>query len=426
MVSKKKSDSKFPKFAGERQGVVTTEAYFTYPVANKEFLNYFMDTKANSFNSFVRYKFMDTKGISIVPVYMKWDRRKKSMMLHTRTDWLKVMREAELSFPEWLRTNRPEGGRKFKKSTQAAAWLNESVSPNKFKPKWYKELYNEYLEDTKDQKKYSRIRDEGFPVMAFETEISYGKETMRDDRHKKVERIVQNNFLRPMQSDDMLELLKPENQDMIWGDDNMKLYNSENQVNIKIYNEIMEDALDMFWKSIKDVDLKEEEYKDISDDDYRESIRFEYTGGEPSFPNIDRIRKWFTKVGILKDAEPHFKYTAESYMALKTNTQKANFINSATFLIGFSIYQSNGGRHEMREDIGDARGRRNSSLTRGNARSKPSRKDWRSDPNKMAAAELTRLLNSRARGTDNRSKVRSDPSSDLRNRQKDKRKQRRG
>jgi hypothetical protein len=101
----------------------------------------------------------------------------------------------------------------------------------------------------------------------------------------------------------------------------------------------MKGVLDEYWKIYEQIQAV-----GLSTPEGLENVEA-LTNFEADFPNIERIRKWFVKKGIYQNS-PQFRpsnryYTLEKFNELKTNTQRANFIDRATFLIANSIYIKN-------------------------------------------------------------------------------------
>ena len=76
-------------------------------------------------------------------------------------DWLKAKIEAELSFPKWLRK---QG--KYRWSGIAETFIrNKTKSTDSSPSPWWNKMYEQYLEDTKDDPKYSKLKKTGFPIL---------------------------------------------------------------------------------------------------------------------------------------------------------------------------------------------------------------------------------------------------------------------
>jgi hypothetical protein len=99
----------------------------------------------------------------------------------------------------------------------------------------------------------------------------------------------------------------------------------------KIYHEVMENVLDEYWKVYEQVQAV-----GLSSPQGLENVAG-FTAFEADFPNITRIRRWFTNTGIY-NTSPHHQYTLEKWQSLSSNQSRANFIDRATFLIANSIY----------------------------------------------------------------------------------------
>ena len=363
------------------------------------FLNEFMRERARVMNQFIYYKFKAQKDIDIVPLYVKWNPRTHVMNAFIRTDWLKLKITTELNFPRWLYKKG-----EHKKSKIAEKFLEGKQDKNSRQSPWWRKMYKEYLEETKDDVMYSKIKNEGFPMIHMEEER--GDDFSVSERigksSKKSDNWYKQFFMKPIQDKDMLKLLDPENQDMVWGDDNMTMYVKDHGTDIKMYNSIMNEVQDIMYKEFLKIDFNKEFKlsKELEREEDEEGNNFDYFDDpvgapnapnfQPMFPNIKKLRKWFVKTGIINSDGRHHKFTPDAYLDLKTNTQRANFIDSAVFLIGLSIYEENGGKYDMRSSIENARSQR------GKSRGEDTREDWR-DGNKKEAALLTRILRHKRR-----------------------------
>ena len=105
---------------------------------------------------------------------------------------------------------------------------------------------------------------------------------------------------------------------------------------------------------------------------------------------------------VFSNNQSHHQYTEERFMSLKSNTQRANFIDGAVFIIANAIYMEQGG-DDRKSSIENARN------SRGRPRNLDKRtKDWRKD-NKIIATNMLRKIN-RSAGKDNRAQTtRGDP-----------------
>ena len=343
------------------------------------FLHNYMKQKAKIFNQLLYSKFKNEMDIDIVPVYLQWNPRTYKMNTYIRTDWLKAKIQVELDFPRWLAKKKM-----YKKSKIAKMFIENATwaTQNGGRAPWYKNLYNEYLEDTKDNPKYSKMnmnnKPDGLTIFSID-EIrgerpTRGKKTFRgsDSDIMKYERIgsatrgseqlTRRFFLKPLQGDDFVKMLTPKNAEKIWGDNNMKQYIKENVSNVARYNEIMKEVQDILWEQIKKVDFqkeweKHEEVRKRVDskgvntgEDYFSGDHESGTAPvfEPNFPNISNIRDWYVKKGILTTKSKIVKgketyHNADAYLKLKNNRQRANFIDNAVFLIGLAIFEKSGG-----------------------------------------------------------------------------------
>lgn len=336
------------------------------------FLHAFMRNKAKTMNQLIYHKFKREYDMGVVPVYLQWDATNRVMNTYIRTDWLKAKVHTEVDFPKWLSKKKM-----FKKSKIAKIFIENQTwaTAHGGAAPWYKKLHNEFLEDTKDNPKYKQIRDghspKGIPVFSIEEyrgeRPTQGKKTfrgqrsdiMRKERIGEATRATENwyrqFFMKPLQDDDFVKMLSLDNSSTIWGDNNMRQYLTDNNTDIKKYNTIMKEVQAILWEQIKKVDFQKEwnhheetrnrvDEKGVSTGEnyfLGDSDSKHFTVFMPEFPNIGRIRDWFVKRGILTK-EPTHKFNAESYLKLKSNKSRANFIDNAVFLIGLSIFEKSG------------------------------------------------------------------------------------
>ena len=92
------------------------------------------------------------------------------------------------------------------------------------------------------------------------------------------------------------------------------------------------------WEQFQEIDvnkLTEEGVEDYED---------QYIAG---FPNIVKIREWYVNRGMRnidkKGNVKRHQYTEENFFRLKTNKQRANFIDRAVFIISNEIYMKRNG-----------------------------------------------------------------------------------
>jgi hypothetical protein len=425
--------------------------------ADRSFVNEFMREKARVMNQHIRYRMKEVRGIDIMPVYLQWDARKMTMLTHVRTDWLKAKIEAELSFPKWLRK---QG--KYRWSGIAETFIrNKTKSTDSSPSPWWNKMYEQYLEDTKDDPKYSKLKKTGFPILHLQEErgqrptqglrksddIDLFIDERIGDSTEKRSQLYRQYFLRPMKDDDFKKMLSPKNKGTIWGDDMMKQYIKDNEVNMEDYNKTMEYIQDMLFREIKKIDFKKEwdlhekirketnpkKHGSHQGEDYfnqapsKQNFAQQQVDFQPEFPNIEKLAKWFTESGIIHastatDANGvrKHKFNADSYMRLSSNQARANFIDSAVFLIGLSIYEKNGGVFDLRGSIEKARQTR--SKNRGQDKRNRRQTDYDSKL-LQGAATLTRNLNYRRRT--NRAPYGKVPDSVLARKERARRKRRR-
>jgi len=413
--------TKFPEFDNEEDNqIIIDETPFDIqrPISpeEKEIQDAYMIESVRSFNQYVRYMFKNTKGIDIMPTYAHYNSKTRTVSVHHRTDWLKMKQAKQMGFVDYLKKKAGGGGQpvyskpRGQKKWEIAKKIIEQgfADPTKDKPKWWDDEYRQFLEATKDDTKYDKIKDEGIPILHLDDVYEYKQIKYEDAKGKMQDDMFKWAFTQPMKSNDVLELLDPKNDKMIWGDNNMKVYQEENDVNTKKYRQVMRKLVKEYFKSFNNIDFSVYTIDDSTDRE--EAISFLQTDVENvyekfnyslEFPNIERIRKWFEKYGFSNN-QSHHKYTEEKFMSLKSNTQRANFIDGAVFIIANAIYMEQGG-DDRKSSVENARN------SRGRPRDLDKRtKDWRKD-NKIIATNMLRKIN-RSAGKDNRAQTtRGDP-----------------
>ena len=419
--------------------------------AHRGFVNEFMREKVRVMNQFIYYRFQREKGIDIIPVYLEWKPYTQTVLTHIRTDWLKAKIQSDLDFPAWLYKKGMH-----KKSKVAQTWIENRERKSASPSPWYKKMHEQFLEETKDNPRYKKIFDDasGVPILHLTEERgekpTQGKKTFRGSESDLLvkERLgsatkpssswYRQFFVKPLKSDDFVKLCSFKNRHAVWGDDNMKQYLREDHgdgvTNIAKYTSIMKEVQDILFNDLKKVNFKKEweKHEQIRNEDnedkhgyYQSEHYFNQPSSEqnkaqqqvsfqPMFPNIKKLRDWFVSSGIMKTKKSH-KFNADAYLDLKNNTQRMNFLDSAVFLIGLSIYKKNGGTYDLKSTIENARAQR------GKSRGKDNRSEFR-DETARQAAYLTRSLNRRrSTGRD----VTDRANAEIYYKRKDKRKRRR-
>lgn len=265
-----------------------------------------------------------------VPIYVEFDRQKLSIRTRIRGDFLKEKLKMEMSFHDWLKSTRRLKGHKDYQIEQYEKWIRDPIS-FKQKPHWLKKLKKEFLKDYTELPEYRPSKDKGVIMMR-----SNYKGIRDATSEPKMGTVIhyKENFNKQIQSTTLKKLFDPDNEELLWGDVNMKNYLKGHNVDMKKYNKIMKKVLESMWDEFENInllDLTKEETEE-----YRESF-------QPKFPNIVRIRDWFITKGIYDKPRSNYTYTLERFRNLKSNTQRANFIDRAVFLIANSIYMGQHG-----------------------------------------------------------------------------------
>lgn len=279
-------------------------------------------------------KFKQQLGTDIVPVYAQYVKsgNLKGIKIFIRKDWLKKKYEANLSFAEWL----------IKKGKRNLAVKLEEweKSPSQQKPHWIKREWKKWQEEGGINLLFEQSQNKG--AFAFKSKYDRVSEITTKGKSGRIQGEVKQLYTKPLKSADFEKLIDPENEDFIFGDRNVKNYFSSSmsdEKERKIYRDVMKGVLDEYWKIYEQIQAV-----GLSTPEGLENVEA-LTNFEADFPNIERIRKWFIKKGIYQNS-PQFRpsnryYTLEKFNELKTNTQRANFIDRATFLIANSIYIKN-------------------------------------------------------------------------------------
>jgi hypothetical protein len=281
----------------------------------------------NMNQSFYR-RFKQQLGTNVIPVYAQYVKsgNSKSIKIYMRKDWLKKKFEANLSFTEWLQK---KGKRRWARKYQEYI---DGKNVNQQKPHWIKNMWNEWQEEGGIDKMFNENKAKG--VVAFKSKYVYELEDQISEKNPNIAARINQAYTQPLQGEDFKKLVDPENENFIFGDTNVKNYFSSSmsdESENKIYREVMKNVLDEYWKVYEQVQAV-----GLSTPDGLENVAA-LTEFEADFPNIARIRRWFTDTGIY-NTSPHHQYTLEKWQSLRSNQSRANFIDRATFLIANSIY----------------------------------------------------------------------------------------
>jgi|TARA_R110002012_G_scaffold322062_2_gene554404 hypothetical protein len=323
--------------------------------SDKSLYTRMMKNLARKANQELYDRFKNTADIDFIPVYVYYDVQNKSMKVRVRKDWLRSQIEVKLDFAAWLRKKRM-----FKKSDKYKAWnqsqqryptQEERQDPTKHWGKDYmmgaphlaaeKKQYIEEMTAKGEAHEFMKgkfnleAKNQHSVIMRAATEVApvaFGQ-IIKNKIH-----LQEQEWNNPIKGKDLLKIEDPDNEDIIWGGSNFKSYLRGRGVSMKTYNGIMKDVAGLMWEQFQEIDvnkLTEEGVEDYED---------QYIAG---FPNIVKIREWYVNRGMRnidkKGNVKRHQYTEENFFRLKTNKQRANFIDRAVFIISNEIYMKRNG-----------------------------------------------------------------------------------
>ncbi len=311
------------------------------PKNRKALYTKYVTVLVNKVNREIYDRFKNTTGVDFIPIYCYYDVRTKTIRCKIRDDFVNQFFSVELDFAQWLSKNR-----KFKKRRKLEAYRNPNTEGKQGvdffrKAPHLKEEKKQYIREMEEQGKTHEF------MKVPKNKIHKGQFIMKsvmgyDEKAKKIVKggkqfEIFEAFNKPISSKALLELMNPDNEDVLWGGKNFQKYIKTRGVPSNLYNNIMKKLMTQMWEDFGQIDTRELSVEGLQ----------EYTSeagkAQPiRFPNIQRIKDWYLKEGIYNvdrkgDVANHY-YTLERFKQLKTNTQRMNFIDRAVFLIANSIY----------------------------------------------------------------------------------------
>lgn len=289
------------------------------------------------------YDFFKSNGLDFSPVRLKLEKSHGvRIMMHVRTDWVKHRAGLNGMFYEWMKKQGVK--RKYLRVMQTRTGeFNEDVDLFGGKGQYgIKQHGEEPIYYQKMPQFLTKFKKQFFESDVFK---NYVKTTAMIFQAKAEIDKNARYFYNPITPDILKRLIDPEISELFEIDNSPKFYSflQSKGIDPKLFKTAMGKIL---TKTAKDASLFLDAHHMILDESKRKKsqidkynkLGFKFSGYQSRFPNIARIEQWYIRKGM-QGAQPdkHY-YTYERYNALKTTTQKLNFINRAVFMIANSIF----------------------------------------------------------------------------------------